>query len=279
LPGLSEAPDRILVPISNPSTIEKLMDLAIFMKSTKSAEPIYALSVVKDDVDAREKLILSERMLEKALKHASSTENQVRIVTRTDLNIASGITRAIKDLGITEVVIGWNASISAKDRIFGSVLDILLENTNEAIFVCKINDPISTIARLVIVMPVNAEYEPGFGRWLKSLKNLAKQIGAGMEFYATGSSHENLKKTVSNMKPEVPANFNSFDDWEDFLVISKSIKPDDLLVVASARKGTVSHNTYLDNIPRKLAKYFIHNSFFIVYPEQRKEVELLKSLQ
>jgi Kef-type K+ transport system membrane component KefB len=279
LPEISETPDRILVPIANPATIENLMDLAIFMKDTKSVDPIYALSVVKDDADARERLILSERMLEKALKHAASTENEVRIVTRTDLNIASGITRAIKDLGITEVVIGWNASISTKDRIFGSVLDILLENSNETIFVCNVKEPVNTLHKVVIVMPPNAEFEPGFGRWLRSLKNLAKQIGSGIEFYASDSSMEILKKNNESMKPSVPSSYKVFEDWEDFLVISRNIKPGDLLVVVSARKSTISHNSYLDNIPKKLAKYFIQNSFFIVYPEQIKKVEILKSLQ
>jgi Kef-type K+ transport system membrane component KefB len=279
LPDLTETPDRILVPISNPATIEHLMDLAILFKETKSPEPIFALSVVKDDFDARERLIVTERMLEKAIKHAASTENSVRIVTRTDLNIASGITRAIKDLGITEVIIGWNASIHAKDRIFGSVLDMLLENSNETIFVCRIINPVNTFNKVVVVMPPNAEFEPGFGRWLKSIKNLAKQIGTAIDFYATDNSLRILKDAVASVKPTVPATYQVFDDWEDFLVISRNIRNDDLLIVISARKATISHNNYLDNIPRKLAKHFTQNSFFVVYPEQRNKVEMLKSLQ
>jgi Kef-type K+ transport system membrane component KefB len=279
LPDLSETPDRLLVPISNPATIESLIDLAILMKNNNSREPIFALSVVKDDIDAREKLVQTERMLEKAIKHAASADNEVRIVTRTDLNIAGGINRAIKDLGITEVVIGWNATISAKDRIFGSVLDLLLDNSNETVFVCKLINPINTVKRMVVYMPPNAEFEPGFGRWLRSLKNIAGQTGRTLDFYIAESSQAIFKKAFDSMSPKVPVNIKIFEDWDDFLIISREIKPDDILIVVSARKATVSFNPHLDAVPAKLAKHFHDNSFIIIYPEQRIKPQMLTVLQ
>ncbi|HET6244951.1 MAG TPA: cation:proton antiporter [Bacteroidia bacterium] len=274
-----DLPNRILVPISNPATIEILMDFSILVKDENSQEPIHALAVFKDDLDAREKLILSESMLEKAMKHASSTENEVKIVTRTDLNIASGIISAIKDLNINQVIIGWNISTSAKDRLFGSILDSLLMNTNQMISVCNIINPIITIKKIVAIVPPNAEYEPGFLRWMKNIKQLARQTSSGVEFHSLLSTQEKIKDVVKLTSPIISAKYNLFDAWDDFSPITNKISSDDFLFVISARKSTISYNNFLDNVAKKMAKQFPDNSFVIVFPEQNQEIEILKSLQ
>src|SRR5690606_34645185 len=108
----------------------KLLDFAIMVKNPKNKEPIYPLAIVKDDDEAKEKVVLSNKMLEKAIVHASATESDVQIITKVDLNIASGIIRAIKELMITEVVIGWNEKLRTTDRFFGTTLNNILHHTD-----------------------------------------------------------------------------------------------------------------------------------------------------
>jgi hypothetical protein len=279
IPDISEASDRILVPISNPATIEKLLDLAILIKEPKSPEPLYALAVVKDDSIAKEKVLMSERMLQKAIEHASSTETAVRVVTRVDLNIASGIIRAIKDLMITEVIIGWNAKISTATRIFGSVLDMLVENTEQMIVVTKLVSPINTYKKIAVVVPPNAEFEQGTLKWLKAVKYLGKQTGANVDFLVSPSSEERWKEVVKNTKPHLEINFKQYEEWDDLFNLSRKVNIDDLLIVISARKATVSYNPHLDFVPKQLAKYFDLNSFLIIYPEQKLEADIFKHMQ
>jgi hypothetical protein len=59
-----------------------------------------------------------------------------------------------------------------------------------------------------------------------------------------------------------------FEDWDDFLVLSRQIKDDDLLVIVSARKNSVSYISYFDNIFAKVEKYFSQNNRIIIYPQQ-----------
>ncbi|HET6244351.1 MAG: cation:proton antiporter [Bacteroidetes bacterium] len=278
-PDLWDIPNRVLVPISNPATIENLMDLAIMIKNDISNEPIFALAVVKDDVDAKEKLVLSERMLEKAISHASSTENAVRVVTRVDLNIASGVIRAIRDLMITEVIIGWNAKISAKSNIFGNILDVLLENSEQMILVSKIINPLNTIDKIVVLVPPNAEYEKGFIHWVRTIKKLSKQTGASVVFYSSDFTKEKLIAATKATKPAISSSYKEFNEWDDFSSLSKEIKADDLLVIISARKSTVSYKHFLDNVPKNLAKYFESSNFIIVFPEQTLEPDVFKHMQ
>ncbi|CAN5359374.1 cation:proton antiporter [soil metagenome] len=267
-PDLSEAPERILVPISNPKNVEYLIDLALMIKNPISSEPIYPLSVVKDDADAKEKIIITNRMLSKAIKYAAATESPVQLVSRVDINIASGILRAIKELMITEVVMGWNAQISAANRVFGSVLDNLLQNSEQMVLVTRVLYPLNIMKNIVVAVAPNAEAEPGYLRWIKTLKSLSKQTGAGLIFH--GGREQNLKisRALNATKPTVEASFKTFNDWEDFLILAREVSKDDLLVVISARKGTISYNTFLDRVPNHLSKHFQDQNFVIIFPEQ-----------
>ncbi|MFN3403614.1 MAG: cation:proton antiporter [Cytophagaceae bacterium] len=264
----TDFPERILVPIANPVHIEQKIDLAVMLKGVDSDQPIFALTVVKDDDDAKEQVLMANKMLEKAIRHASLTENKVNVVSRIDLNIANGISRAIKELLISEVIIGWHGKPGAKELIFGSVLDSLLEKAEQMIIVSKVIHPLNTIKNIIVLVPPNAEAEKGFSRWIKSVKLLSKQTGSGLYFYGEAASIEKVKSFINLSKPGVDAQYKVFTHWDDFLVMSRMISKDDLFVLISARKGTISYNYNLDLIPNALTKHFEDYSFLIIYPEQ-----------
>jgi Kef-type K+ transport system membrane component KefB len=265
---VSQEQNRILVPIANPVTIEQLMDLAIMIKNPQSREPIFPLVVVQDDEDVQQRVAASYQMLERAIKHVAATETAVQVVSRVDLNVASGIVRAIKELMITEVVIGWNAQMSTQQRVFGSVLDHLLHTSRQMILVSRLVHPLNVAQKIVIVVPPHAELETGFRRWLRTLTSLSKQAGSPLHFFAAQATLNAIEPIIEATKPAVEAASRLFEDWEDFLVLSREVTTADLLVIISARHGSVSYNKYLDGIPRKLAQYFDTTSFVIVFPEQ-----------
>ncbi|MCC9165370.1 cation:proton antiporter [Pontibacter harenae] len=267
-PDISEKPDRIMVPIGNPKTIESLIDLAVMLKNPSYHEPIYPLAVVIDNEHAEEEIYKKNIMLQEAIVHASATETDVQLVSKIDVNIASGMLRAIKELMITEVVLGWNAKITTRDRIFGTILDSLLENTEQMILVCKIIQPLNTTNRLVVVVPLNAESERGYIRWIKAVKLLSQQLGSKIIFRGRRRTLNKLKAAVQGTKPEVEAEYIPFMKLEEFGNIKSELKKDDMVIVISARKHTVSYDSNLDNVPRVLSRNYKDNSFIIVYPEQ-----------
>lgn len=267
-PNLSEKPDRILVPIANPGNIEKLIDLSIMLKNPDYHEPIYPLAVVIDNEQAEEEIYRKNKMLQEAITHASATDNDVQLVSKIDINVASGILRAIKELMITEVILGWNAKITTKDRIFGTVLDNLLENTEQMILVCKIMQPLNTISRIVVIVPANAELERGYMRWIRSVKLLAQQLGAKVVFMGGTRTLNNLKTAVKASKPAIDAEYLPRPTMTAFEKNEAGIAADDMVVVLLARRGTVSYSSQLDYVPRVLSRNYKENSFIIIYPEQ-----------
>ncbi|MGV3523557.1 MAG: cation:proton antiporter [Candidatus Sericytochromatia bacterium] len=267
-------PEKILVSLSNPHTMEKLLDFALLIKTPRSPQPLYPLVVVEDDEDARHKLIQSRKTVERALRHASDNETAVEVVTRVDLNVANGISRAVKELMITDIVLAWSEKISTLDRIFGTKLAHLLERTWQNIYVCHFLYPLNTLRKIVLVVPANAELEAGFTVWVKKLEYLADQTGASLLLCCNDKTHESLEAELDSLGSHVRRRFQRFDDWDDLLVLSRSVGLDDLFVLVAARPATVSHVSAMESLNFKLARHFQSHNFLVVYPEQNPVVVL-----
>jgi len=48
----------------------------------------------------------------------------------------------------------------------------------------------------------------------------------------------------------------------------KKAEADDLLLVISAREGTISHEKYLDRVPATLSRLVTDTGVIVLYPEQ-----------
>ncbi|WCL49957.1 cation:proton antiporter [Leptospira sp. GIMC2001] len=268
-PDLAEISERILVPISNPKTIEQLINLAVIIRNQALKQPIYALSVVRDNDEVAEKVLLANKMLEKVIKHASATETEAQVITRVDLNIANGILRASKDLVASDILIGWNAKITAKDKIFGSVLDIVLRKSPQMIWVCKWEDPINVIKNIVVVVPKNSEYESGFAGWISRLKKISKELGSKLIFYCDPKINSRIERELKKSKSSIDATFEEFSNLSNIKSLQSKIGKDDLLVAIQSRRGSVSFNLAMEDTPRLIAKYFSHANFIFLYPDSK----------
>ncbi len=269
LPEIKGLDEKILVPISNPATIEPLMDLAILLKDRRSSQPITALSVVQDDDEARERVIQNKLMLEKAIIHAAATDTKVTVDTRVALNVGNGISQYVKEKMITAVLIGWTGKAAkVEGKIFGTALDQLIQSNSQMVMVTQLRQPVNITRRIVAAVPANAQYEVGFTGWLQKLYLLAKETSSEMHLHTTPKTFEAIRRYFAQNRIRVNKQFHHFEDWEDFLILAKSVSRDDMLVVVCARKGSISYNSYLDEIPGKLPKYFKENNFMVIFPEQ-----------
>jgi len=272
-PELDEITERILVPISNPGTIENLINTAVMLRNSGSKQPIYALSVVREDSEAKDKVFEANKMLEKAVKLGSATDTTVQIITRVDLNIANGIQRACKDIVATDILIGWNSKISARDRIFGSVLDSLIRKNSQNIWVSHWIGKGNTAKKICILMPENAEHEPGFSDWLKKTFKLSKELGAIMEIRCSEKTRQRIERLILDNKLSISPKFEKAMDWDDLVLLSKELSSDDLLILLQARKGSISYNKEMDETPKKLSKHFVNHNFIVAYPSSLSEKE------
>lgn len=256
--------NRFLIPVSNAETIEHLISFTALFKQKKAPTDFFALNIQTEEENSNK----GRKLLEKAQKAGAAVDTTIRAISRFDINIASGILNSIKENRITDVVLGMHQKSSFADTHFGQVLENVVNGTESTIFIFKPAQPISTIKKMVVVVPEKAEYEPGFSKILHRLHLLSKELSAPMVIYTTPPTRDKVKKGLEAMQHNLPLNFHGLEEWEDFLIISRDLRQDDLLVVLSARKNTVSYNRLFDKLPRQLSKYFEHNNVLLLFPEQ-----------
>jgi len=266
----SRTEERILIPISNPSTIRDLVSFALIIKDDRSEQPIYPINIVEDDHRAQEKIQNYRNMLEVAREHASSTDHLAEIITRVDTNIADGISRAIKELGINKVVIGWHEKTPG-DFFFGSLLNNLLQKTGKTVSVIRLTSPVNLINKIHVLMPANSEFEVGFYEWVSDICDISNHTDSQMVFWGYQETHESIRQYLSQANKTYDVIYRTGECYHMLDVIAKKLKKEDLLVIVKARPHTLSYNKDIRNIPEKLDELFPESNIVVVYPEQEIE--------
>lgn len=267
-----EMPLRILVPVANPATVDKLMDLAIILQRAKPDTSLYVLSVVNDDDDVYQKVLESKKLMNEIARPAVDSDIQVNIRTKVDLNVASGIIRAVKEHTISTVIMGWSGKKGTVGKIFGSTLDNVLNAVNEELLICKLSQKCIMFSSVYCLIPTNFSFEPGYNSLLKKFILIAKQVPASPVFYSDRRTLQLLKNN-----PEINQEFFNpefrYSPWDEkFRSIFEKINNHSLVLIMLAKKGSVSYRQEHDLLPQIINEDFPDMNVIIAYPKQFPEL-------
>lgn len=267
--SLGRVPQRILVPMANPATAGALMDLALVLRAPDSTEPVYPLTVVPSDEEGQSKFVeMAEKMLSHAVSYASGANVPVVPLTRVDHNFADGISRGIAETRTSTVIIGWDGKSSTRRRVFGSVLDQVLEQTRQMILVARLNSPLNTTERIILIVPEGADRIPGFPEAVHAVKQMANRLSAIILGFSIGEDSQIYQSYLDSTSPEAPSTFEHAPKWSEALRrLGLKLRPDDLVVVFGARKGSVAWTQVFDQLPNRLAN-LVSESFIMLYPAE-----------
>ncbi len=263
--------ERILIPVSNPENIQRLIDFSLLIKDQKSTEAIYPLSIVEDDADADEKLNVVRKVIEGAVEQISSGDKKVEVLKKVDLSIVDGIIRTAKAYNITDILISYKAQHGASNLIFGNISENLLSKSKQSVIISKILQPLNSFKRIVVVLTPNAELENGFIRMSAKLNGILKQIGSESHIYGLSNTLDYFSAEI-NDKKKVFFKYNVVENFENFDHLSNP-KEDDLFILVTARKQTVSYDFHVDEMSKKLNKNHEFTSFAVFYPEISKTLQ------
>ena len=256
---------KILVPISNPGTMERLIDLAIAIKLPKNKFPIVSLSVVDDDHTAKAKLIEAKRMLEKAIIHAAAIDQKVEIITTIDQKVTAGIKRVAKEIFASEIILGFAMKNQFSEMLFGNNVKYLVENTDLAVWVSSIHSNLNRFKKVVVICPKFADREFGFHNWLIRIFRMSKTLDLTCHFLSTPQTFEHVVTFQQQQRSSVRISFEEFQNWEDFTSLGQILTPADLIIIPLPRSGGVSYKLSQESIPRLMARHFENFSFILVY--------------
>lgn len=104
---------------------------------------------------------------------------------------------------------------------------------------------------------------------------MGSTLGCRVHFFANEQTSGHLKHLIRKKYSQTPTDFSLLDDWDDLLILTGQVSYDHLLVIVSARKGSISYDSSFEKLPTQLAKYFANNSLVVVYPDQLGEPDVL----
>jgi hypothetical protein len=124
---------------------------------------------------------------------------------------------------------------------------------------------------LIVLVPHGSDHVPGFFDSVRTIKQMAKRLGASIVGYAAAPETEPYAEHFAAVRPEVDTTFEHVASWDAVLNLLPSIlRADDVAVVIGARQGAVSWDAGLDRLPGTLAT-LVPESFVMLYPEEFRE--------
>lgn len=264
----STAHPRTLIAISNPLTAPGIVDLALSMRFPDSSVPgdLYALHV-RNDNSASSKAI-GRNSLDVAEKAAAAVETSLTPIERFDLNFITGVLNTMEERDITEVIIGLHRRTKIIDSFLGEKVEQLLRSTNRMIVMSRCFIPINTVTRILVAVPKKAQFETGFRRWVQAVGNLCRQVGCRIDFWCDDDTKPLIQTVIRQSRLGIRMSFSHVSSYDDFVLKSTDVTDDDLLIVVSARRSSVSFDGDMDAVPEFLQRYFANNNLIVLYPGQ-----------
>jgi Kef-type K+ transport system membrane component KefB len=260
--------ERIMVCVKYPEIAPQLIELAQLVRNHKLKREVVALNVVYDGENSAKDREQGIKLLETLHQQASASDMPMLTQVRLSTNIANGIKHAFRESGCSEIVMGMHVHTEVTKKFWGEFIQSLYNGLNRQILLMRFTQPLSTLRRIQVVVPSRAEFEPGFHRWLERLCRFAGQLDCRVQFHSRDESRGHIQKYINNQHPNVRAEYTFMAHWNELPKLASQIGNDNLLVVVTARKGTISYKNALDRLPDELTKYFSGTNLMIIFPDQ-----------
>lgn len=244
--------EKFLIPVANPETLESLMSLAMVVRDEKQPDNLVALNVINDNNGSVKQEMRGKRSLERAAQIAASTSVRLKTVSRFDLNITTGILHTAKEYEATNIIIGLHCKMSIVDSFFGNLTENLLKNTYLQVMVARFLIPVNTLRRIIVAVPPKAEFEHGFMKWITHMCRMSSQLGCRVHFYAHPQTLGYIRGYIQKKHKDTRVAYSELEDWDDLLLLTGQVNYDHLLVIISARRGSISYDSAFERLPMQI---------------------------
>lgn len=259
---------RTLITISNPITAPSLVELALLMRrpGQTGRDNLFGLHVRSDN--SASSRAIGRNSLDVAEAAAASVDASISVIERFDLNVITGIVNTISERDISEVIIGLHRRARLIDSFFGDKIESLLRQTNRMVVIVRSFIPVNTVTRIVVAVPRRARFETGFRRWVDALACLTRQVGCRIIFKCDEETWPWINTVIKRGRYGIRAEHDLMSSYDDFVVQANDVLDDDLFVVVSGRRSSISWSSEMDEIPAFLQRYFDRNNLIVLYPGQ-----------
>lgn len=264
----SNSEEKVLIPMKYSEYAQRLVNLAMMMRNPKNNTQFVGLNVVYDDDDMLRNQEQGQRLLERMAQYSAATDIHMQTQVRVAANIANGIRHAYKEFRATEILIGMHMHPEVSQKFWGEFHQSLFNGLNSQIIMARLTQPLTTIRRIQVAVPSRAQFEPGFYRWLERLCRLGSNLECHTEFFGREDVLPLIENYVLSRHHDMRVSYTKMAHWAEMPNLAASISPDNLFVVVTARKGTVSYKNALEFLPDEITRHFSGTNIMIIFPDQ-----------
>lgn len=263
--------EKIFIPVNNTSDIETLMSTAIMMRNRKLNRGLICINIVNDANVSSQAQARSKECLDMAAKYANAADVPVQTQSRLAVNFVTATVHAFRENSASELLIGMHRRRHSDESFLGMFANGLIKRLSRQIIIVSMQIPANTIRKIVVAVPEKAEYEKGFYRWINRIARMAEDLGCPVVFYASEMTNLLILNYMRERHKTAPADYEILESWNDFPALRHELSRDSLLVVVTARKGSISYQSAFAQLPSQLTSSFADKSLMIVYPDQQEE--------
>jgi Kef-type K+ transport system membrane component KefB/nucleotide-binding universal stress UspA family protein len=146
---------RVVVPVSNPDTVGPLVRIAAQVAGPDSGA-VVAINVLPLGAPAKD-LMAHRTLTDTAERVALAAGTEVETSVRIDASPLAGVLHTLVERSGTCLVIGWKGYANPRSRLFGSVIDQVVESSPVPVLVCRPGPDLPTERVLVVLTEQNMD--------------------------------------------------------------------------------------------------------------------------
>lgn len=262
---------RILLPVTHAGERQhELLEFAFLLREPSEETPVHLLTVVSpDSEDATDVAVeRGQAELDQLAVRGSEAEVPVDTEVRVNHNPVSGIVNGAVEIRADLILMGWAPRRTLSRRMFGDLIDRVLQHTNLPVHVASLSHPINTTREMFVVLPGNIAHHEGFSESVYYVTRLATALGVSPTILAVEGSEDRYEQLFKLVDPELSPTFRTVGSWRElYQVLGGEAGENDLVSVVAARHGDVGWNEALATFPRRLSE-LPPESFVLMYPRK-----------
>lgn len=162
---------RVIVPVSNPDTVTPLVRIAAQLASPDSGA-VVAVSVLGFDATAAQRAV-NQRLMVTAEQAALAAGAEAVTTVRIDASPVEGVLHTVVEQDGTALVVGWKGFTNAREGLFGSVIDQLVQQSPVPVLVCRPGSDTRTQRLVAVVSDTDVTHD---SQSLNTLFSVARRI-------------------------------------------------------------------------------------------------------
>lgn len=263
--------EKIMIPINNFANISSLAQTGIMMRNKPLNRGLIFLNIINfglDEKEEEEKVAHSQLCLSEARRICIASEASYQLQHRYAVDFPSATAHAFRENDASEIIIGLHEKQTPSDTLLGDYMKKLTDLIKHQIIAVRYTLPFPSIRRIAVVIPEQAEGESGFLRWLERIARLGDEMQCGIRFFGSDSTINHIEYYMQRKHKTTKYDCKLFHMKNGLDMLAGEVNPDHLLVIVSARHGSISYHSNINKLNVSIKRHFPTNSLMIIYPDQ-----------